>query len=590
MINYLLLPASIESVELYRLLLLILAGGYGQSEIQPVWISYNNKDDELLFDQINQLTIDYLGARNEIRSILKETRLFSSELYPPIEWLLPLKEESSASFRMDCCEKVIRYLKQMQHFPTKEQLSEGTFRFVYLHHLDETRQIGANFFSALVVMNKESFMPVQTVVRVSQKSVDEKEAMLLPYSARCLSYFQGNGNLLVAGLNQGKEALLAPDFVKLKAAIALAYALCTENGCSAVVANRGFRTGASYTSDIFPSEQASISLNAMGCMLGIYKEAAKGGLSSWNRAFLAPMDDVFWPNWPEFQKIEPFLKRTADLVKNLTYSIDNIEIIPSICKTLTRHKKLDAHANLRERAVAQFLSLYNELKVYYPLESLNKPDLNGCPLPDFTVNKQEILQNTGGFSLRYLRNIAVSPCPFIETSLLAFSPEMHSYDSARSLRSLCLDIWEKIYRQEVLGQNDIYSIKELDLRKELNDIQQALLSVSPEGEKVLSARWMYMLCTDETCVAIAHPAIGFVPLHDVPSDNNIRELGEREHDFIIFMGMYIEMFSEQMSPLFVQYVRTQSQMLRSSIESDGYNIIAKYPTLRHHVGLDVISI
>lgn len=591
MINYLLLPASLESLELYRSLLLILAGGYGSSDIQPVWILETNKDKDLVYNQIKQLTEDYMEARCEVRAILKETRLFSSELHLPLKWYLPIDVESSALFRMDDCEKVIRALKQEQHFPTEEELSKDTIRFVYLYHLEETDQIGTDIYSALVVLNTPSSIPIQTVARVCPKAVDEKTSKLLPHSAKCLSYFQENGNLLVAGLNSGKEALLAPDYVKLKAAMALAHALCTDTGCSAVVENRGIRTGAIYTSDLFPSEQASTSLKVMGCILEIYKKSANGELVDWNHAFRTPTNNTFWPSWTEFQKIEPFLKKAMDVVKNPTYRFDDPELVATISKALTRQKKIDAHSSQQERAAAQFLSLYNELKAYYSLDSSRGPDLNGSPLPNFTIIVNETLQNIEGLSSRYLLDIAVSPCPLIEACLMAFTPERLGCISARSLRSLCLDIWEDIYNQEILEKQDIFTIKELDLGRELNDVQHSLLSVSLEGAKLLSAELMYMLYMADRCVAITHPGIGFVPLLNAShSDNKIRELGERDHGFIVFMGIYTEMFSKQMSPLFVQYVRTQSQMLRSSIESDGYNIIAKYPTLRHHVGLDVISI
>lgn len=587
MINYLLLPDSPESYDSYRLLLMTLAGGYGHSEIQPVWISDKNQEDDLLFDQMKQLTADYSGARKGLRAIQKHTRLFSSILYPPTRWQLPDQKKHSAAFRTELCEQLVLSLRQIQNFPTVEQLREGEIRFVFLHHLEEAGQIGIDLYSALVVMNHASTIPVQTVVRVTNKSVDEKEGMLLPRSAKCLAYMQENGNLLVAGLDRGKEALLATDYVKLKAAIALAYVLWSDEGVSAVVENRGKKTGAYYTSDIFPSEQASMCLNAMGCVLGIYRESASGGLADWNQAFRTPTGNIYWPNWSEFQTMELFLQKSAGLVKSHAYRLDNPECVDQICKRLTCLKKIDAHSSLQERAVAQFLSLYNELKTFYPLDSLAKPDLNLCPLPDFSADFKKSFQNCEGKTSRDLRDIAVSLCPLVEASLLAFTPELLGCESARALRSSCLNIWEKVYGQEVLAQSEVYGIKELDLEKELNKIQFSLLSMNPEGKKVLSAEYIYMLYQEKKLVALSSPTVGFVPLYDEISGDNIRELGERATEFIVFMGMYAEMFSEQLSPLFVQYVRTQSEKLRSVIESDGYNVIAKYPSLRHHVGIDV---
>ena len=366
-------------------------------------------------------------------------------------------------------------------------------------------------------------------------------------------------------------------------------AQAVERGC--VPSTGSGEAALFYTQENLNSCQMSAALCRMDVLSFLRKEAVPGDhvLHKWMER-VGMTSDMAHDVWGE--SFDSMVDMYEDFIERLPADhfrvYRNTDCIGEIVKTINSSKTQVGGLTLAEKRCLRFNDIVYVLEGWIFGNSLDKSKVRYTPSYGIAGDL---------FDDAFLE--APSPAALWEITDLAFSLGVEPVDSAKKMRSFCLDLWEMFFMSAKTDVERVLRIDEHRLPLD-TDMQASVAIMHTELGKMLAEQRLMYTVTDRSsgkCIAYSSPLTGFAlnmhivrPLFvgDKPflQSGEVTELAGRTHELQAFIYNYIRCIGG-FSVEFTDYVNRQlSTSLKHDEASRGRNLFKIYAQFGKHVGLE----
>ncbi len=403
---------------------------------------------------------------------------------------------------------------------------------------------------------------------------------------RAISTLGEKSNLVIVGLTETNK----PSFTQLQTACAVLDAINYYIHGEPII--NGTRNNLCYGSDNLSSSSASNALDRLALLEKLQMNGIENVASSWikNLKLKDPWNEI-----PMLYYISPFLDCLHQWMDGFSNADFSLEIKSNIYNDLVKE--------LNSVAILPKISSQEKRRKEATLSMLTTIEKNINSIPNHEMYKSiSGLYNNDKWEFRIgdIDN-ELSPTAAYEIMDLSFSEKYLSNKDASVLRSVCLDLWELFFLNDMETVVSLFEIGECSVSKKLHSLEKELLSFSELGGIIIDTDiYYYISGKTQRFLAYTSPLTGFCFTEHEGSSivinscrflsldiNDVHDLKDRSEYFQQFLYSYVNMKDNLFSDNFKSYIDNQIEKNKALIQSKGTDVIKLYPQYREHIPLDI---